>query len=319
MSPAGGGAGTAGVDTANGKKPLAVGRLPLTLSPSAINTCLACSLRFYFRYVARLKPCDEMTEDIDGRLLGNVLHHAMERLYKPFVTETLSAAGINAIAAQAPLLTEAVNAALANEYYHAESLPADAFDDGKMMLLHDVVLKYIRQILRYDAAQAPFTIAGTEQRIERQLDIPPHPCIGGIIDRLDRKGDTWHIIDYKTGAVKNKFKGVEALFSSDPDLQNPAILQVLLYSVLLKQQKPNMKISPKLYFMREIYNPDADFHLIDTETKQTVTDIDPYVEPFTNALHNTLAQLFDAAVPFEQTAYPNACTYCDYRKICGKQ
>ena len=281
------------------------------LSPSAINAYLACSLRFYFRYVARLKSRDEVAEDIDGMLLGNVVHQAMEKLYALFKNKVLNAGDIKALAAQSPRITEVVNAALAQAYYHTDNLPEEVFDDGKMMLLCDVALKYIRQILRYDALQAPFTIVGTELDVVQRLDIPPHPRVGGVIDRLDQKGDTWHIIDYKTGATKNKFKGVEALFSDDPALQNPAILQVLLYSVWLKQQAPGRKISPKLYFLREIHNLDTDFHIIDA-------DIDPYVEPITQALNNTLAQLFNAEVPFVQTAHPDACAYCDYQKICGR-
>jgi hypothetical protein len=70
--------------------------------------------------------------------------------------------------------------------------------------------------------------------------------------------------------------------------------------------------------MRELYNRDADFLIIDNETKQKVTDITPYVEPFTAALSHTLMQLFDAAVPFVQTTQSAVCGYCEYKKICGK-
>jgi hypothetical protein len=287
------------------------GEDPHYLSPSAINAYLACSLRFYFRYVAHLKPRDEVAEDVDGRLFGDVLHQAMDALYKPFRNKPLNAGDIKAMSAQLPLLTKAIDAALAKAYYHAESLPEEVFDDGKMMLLRDVTLKYIQQILHYDAAQAPFTIEDTELKMKQRLEIPLRPHTGGIIDRLDRKGDTWHIIDYKTGATKNKFKSVEGLFSDDPAQHNPAILQVLLYSVLLKEQYPNRKIIPKLYFMREIYNSNADFCIIDT-------DIAPYVAPFTDALKNTLTQLFNAAIPFVQTVHSAVCEYCDYRKICGR-
>ncbi|MDR3185163.1 MAG: PD-(D/E)XK nuclease family protein [Prevotellaceae bacterium] len=288
------------------------GNDPRYLSPSAINTYIGCSLRFYFRYVAHLKPRSEIAEDIDGRLLGNVLHHAMDTIYRPFKDKELHAGDVKALRAQLPLLTEAVNAALADAYYHTGSLPDDALDDGKMLLLRDVALKYIRQILHYDAAQTPFVIKDTELAVIQQLDLPPRPRIGGVIDRLDRKGDTWHIIDYKTGAAKNKFKGVDALFGDDPGQHNPAILQVLLYAVLLKQENPGQKISPKLYFLREIYNPDADFRIIDS-------DIAPYVEAFAEALENTLGRLFNADIPFVQTAHPDVCAYCDYKKICGKQ
>ncbi|MDD2257074.1 MAG: PD-(D/E)XK nuclease family protein, partial [Bacteroidales bacterium] len=51
------------------------------LSPSALNTYIDCSLKFYFRYIAGLKPLDQAKEDIDGATLGTVFHHAAQHIY----------------------------------------------------------------------------------------------------------------------------------------------------------------------------------------------------------------------------------------------
>lgn len=51
------------------------------LSPTALNSLLDCPLRFYFRYVAGLKEPDEVSEDIDGAMLGSIFHHSAEYIY----------------------------------------------------------------------------------------------------------------------------------------------------------------------------------------------------------------------------------------------
>lgn len=51
------------------------------LSPSALNTYLDCRLKFYFRYVARLKVPDEVSAEIDSALFGTIFHHSAQLAY----------------------------------------------------------------------------------------------------------------------------------------------------------------------------------------------------------------------------------------------
>ena len=44
------------------------------LSPSAINTYIDCSLKFYLRYVAGIGEADEVLEEIDAAGFGSVVH-----------------------------------------------------------------------------------------------------------------------------------------------------------------------------------------------------------------------------------------------------
>ncbi|MCF0199142.1 MAG: PD-(D/E)XK nuclease family protein [Bacteroidaceae bacterium] len=52
------------------------------LSPSALNSYLACPLQFYFQYVARLEPTAEVGEGVDNILFGTLVHDAAELVYK---------------------------------------------------------------------------------------------------------------------------------------------------------------------------------------------------------------------------------------------
>ena len=55
-----------------------------TFSPSALNMYLDCRLKFYFRYMAGIKEMDEVSEEVDAAVFGNIAHYSMENLYKGF-------------------------------------------------------------------------------------------------------------------------------------------------------------------------------------------------------------------------------------------
>ncbi len=311
-------------DTPTDKLQRSIPDVPLkSISPSALNAYLACSLRFYFRYVALLKVPDEMAEDIDGQLLGNVLHHSMEDLYSAYRGQVVTADSLQSLSEDSGKISLAVERALAKDYYHKDSFPDEASDDGKILLLRDIVLKYVKQVIRYDKTQAPFTLEGTELQFEHRVPVQAggekrSVKVGGIIDRMDRRGDHLYIVDYKTGGVTDSFKGVGALFGKDAAGHNAAALQVMLYSVLQQQKEPAKKVTPKLYFMRKLYGNDNNFLLLDKSAKAPVTAISPYSESFTAALSELLSELFNPAVDFTQTSEKESCKYCDYKKICGR-
>ncbi len=52
------------------------------LSPTAINTWLNCRMRFYYRYVNRLKEPEIMSAEIDHAVFGQILHMIMKRIYE---------------------------------------------------------------------------------------------------------------------------------------------------------------------------------------------------------------------------------------------
>ena len=54
------------------------------LSPSAINTWLNCRMKFFYRYVNRLKEPENISADIDPAMLGNILHEIMRNLYHDY-------------------------------------------------------------------------------------------------------------------------------------------------------------------------------------------------------------------------------------------
>ena len=60
----------------------------------------------------------------------------------------------------------------------------------------------------------------------------------GKADRIDRLSDgALRVVDYKTGKPHNRFRDVAALFSSVAAERSPAVLQTLLYAMMLSQSE----------------------------------------------------------------------------------
>ena len=45
-----------------------------TISPSALNTYMECSLKFYFKYIAQIKEKEELAQELDNRHIAKIYH-----------------------------------------------------------------------------------------------------------------------------------------------------------------------------------------------------------------------------------------------------
>jgi RecB family exonuclease len=261
---------------------------PRPLSPSLLWAYIECPLKFYFRGIARLRPEDEVAEEIDGALLGNILHHAMQLLYAPLAESGDPRPRIRKLVGT-PAVEQAVSAAVTELYPGGDG---DGPEDwgGAIMLAHKTIVGYInRGILPYDAAlPESFTIVGLEKDISGRVSFDGGSVLfRGVADRVDRLPDgALRVVDYKTGNPKNNAS---------------ALMQMGLYAMMLRSHE-----SPALYYVRDMSRPDYSPPPVEQG------------EEFEENLHTTLAALFDSALPFAQTPDPKPCEWCDFRVICRR-
>jgi hypothetical protein len=289
-------------------------------SPTALNAYLACPLRFYFRYAARIKEPEEVTEKVGHSLFGRLLHKAMEIIYTPWIKKEVTAQDLETLLHPKGHIEEIVKEAIATTCYQSPSLPPDFYDNGDLLITGDILQKYIRQLLHIDRNLAPFIPQGMELPVRQLFPFSANgqPCqllFGGIIDRLHRRGNTLYVVDYKTGAVDNAFESIETLFG---EKQHPGILQILLYSMMMHRHA-RQPVIPLLYFLRSAYAEAADFTLYDKGKAQAVEDIADYSEALAAALSRTLSGLFDEHRPVLQTTDSKQCEHCPYNVVCNKQ
>lgn len=290
-----------------------------SLSPTAFYQYVECPLRFYFRHVAGLKPVEEIAEEIDLPMFGTILHRAMELLYMPLLGDpspqrTISLPGT-------PAVKEAVARAVNEEYLQDPKATEEEYG-GSVLLVRDVVRKYIDScILPYDASQRGYAVERLEAPVEYRVPLERDGRVrsvgfAGKADRIDRLSDgALRVVDYKTGKPHNCFRDVAALFSSVAAERSPAVLQTLLYAMMLSQSE-NCDVQPALYYVRSMQ--DERFSPLLVEGDRPVLRFSDYRESLNGHLQKTLSELFDFSKPFEQCEDRSVCAYCDFREICRR-
>jgi CRISPR/Cas system-associated exonuclease Cas4 (RecB family) len=292
------------------------------LSPSGLSTYLRCKLQFYFRYIAELREQDDITEEIDAPLFGNILHEAMDFLYKDFVNVDLSKEIIQKLKKDKSKINEAIDHSFEKEYFKSGKINYS----GKNIIIREVIEKYIYQILKIDENIAPFKILSLEDTYEIEIPITTNGTfetvkLGGKIDRVDELNNNIRIIDYKSGGDKLEFKNIESLFSEEKKNQNSVVFQTFLYSKFYKEIKnPEQNIVPGVYSVRKIYDNNFDYRIKQKEnrTETVINNYNLVVDEYSEKLNQLVSDIYNPDISFSQTEETRNCEYCEFRKICHR-
>lgn len=290
------------------------------LSPSGLSNYLRCKLRFYFRYVAGLKEQDEVTEEIDAPLFGNILHEAMDNLYqhlkeKPVLPETLSE-----ILKDGRQITVSIDHAFNKTYF--KNPKADY--SGKNIIIREIIEKYVKQLVKKDAEIAPFEIISLEDTYQTEIPVNLNGDsetvnLGGKIDRVDKLNHHIRIIDYKTGSDPLDYKNMEALFSDKKSDQRSAVFQTFLYAKFYQDiKKPDLPIVPGVYSAKKLFDNTFEYRIYNNETKSYINHYGEVADEYLQHLTHLIEEIFNPKVAFTQTDEVSNCEYCPYRKICHR-
>lgn len=289
------------------------------LSPSALNTYIDCPLKFYFKYIAGIKEKEEMAEELDHRLLGNIFHESVQSLYATVGGQEITSRIIDSLLSNQSLLEEHVYRSYLHVYNQQTS---KLMDSGSNELILEIIKKYIRQMFQYDKTLCPFRIISTEKKycipVPVQTPAGTQPVfIGGIIDRVDQIGDTIRVIDYKTGADNTQCKNISSVFDSSNPQRNKAAFQTMLYCLMFKQHcPPTSAIIPGIYSIKLLFGNDYNYKLKCDNTY--ITDFNTYREEFYQLLTALLSRLFSPEQSFTQAPSEKKCRTCQYSGICRK-
>jgi hypothetical protein len=299
------------------------------LSATSLQRFLECPLRFYFANIAGIRTPDRVAEDIDGRMLGNIFHAAMQIVYTNFLQKEVNPDALQALLAHPEALETLAMQQTAMVYFGSDTDLQPVRDNGKLWITAKIVQKYIRGALQYDmrrTANAPFVIKGLEQDVSSEINFfvnenKYRAQFKGRIDRIDRTADgTTVVVDYKSGYFEDKMLAlgnVDALFGEDVNGQRKEIFQGLLYSQMLQNNDVEVtRIEPAFYFLRVIYQDDFD-HRIKTDG-EPLTDATPLLPQFAEDLQNLLSRIFDPQQSFCQTDDSKNCAFCEFAEICGR-
>ena len=292
------------------------------LSPSAINTFLQCSLRFYFRYSVGLPEPDEIKEEIDGMIFGNIFHDTMEALYKPFVGKVMNKTDFDSILNNRILIENEIRKQIAHHYFREKRKSSKkVILEGKTVLIFENIKTYLKQLLRVDQNLAPFTMVDLEKQYQTTFEIklnkqPVKIHIGGRIDRIDRVNGVTRVLDYKTGSVESlKFLEVDELFVRDAKKPKKEILQALIYVLMITENRDINSIKPVIYGLKELFK---DPFLPDVIWGKNDFIFDHLKNDLVDNLKQLVTEIYSPEAIFTQTQHTDKCKYCAYKKICRR-
>lgn len=157
------------------------------ITPTYLNTFIRCSKRFYYRYILGLKELDEIEDEIDNRIFGNIFHRASQLFYLQFASPSDIATNekgeqqiihpivimkgdiANAIKNEA-LLYRLVDQAFREELFKVKENGYHPAYNGLQLINREVITSYLRQLLKIDEELAPFTIKGLELKVSSYFD-----------------------------------------------------------------------------------------------------------------------------------------------------
>ena len=284
-------------------------------SPTTINAYINCPLKFYFKHIVKIKEPEEEESFIDDRLLGNIIHHSLENLFKPYVGKAIGLDDLSYI--ENRMLAEIqVQAKI-----HAKG---QVLDSGQNLLTLKGIERYLERLFEVEKKAleknlkkgGSWTILGLEQKLEKNLVLPHKSLeikISGIADRIDRWNRSVRILDYKTGFVKaselNKIS-FEELFT---DAKHEKSVQLLCYAWLLKDRFPKEDLQSGIIALRNVNDP---YVFLGEFSEEPISE--EKLELFENSLLDFFTELFDEKIPFIQTAEKQNCQYCPYVNVCLK-
>lgn len=294
------------------------------LSPSALNEFLNCSLRFYFHHIAGLPQPEEVSEDIDARIFGNLLHKAMQILYGSFGSSLITKELLEDILKKDDVINDALDRSFHEVLFGNGKGSSSRKIEGFNLIVRQIIRTYIHNLVNADAGGGAFRIADLEKRVETTFPVDTADSslsvrIGGTIDRVDLFEGHFRIIDYKTGIVKSSFVSVSSLFDGNEKLRNDAVFQVLLYAMMYQKLFPDGVIVPALCFVRGSHADNFSYSIQYGEKKKKLEDYREVKTEFEESIHFHLARLFNLNEAFTQTENTKICQNCPYAVICRKE
>jgi CRISPR/Cas system-associated exonuclease Cas4 (RecB family) len=289
------------------------------LSASAINKYMICPLDYYYRYLVEFGEDKEVEEEIENNTFGSIIHKTLEDLFKPYAQRDKK--GVYVQPAPPPVREKDVLEMLTtfkdslykgflDHFGQDESL----FKTGKNRLSYEMAIEITKNVLQKElefiqGLTEPLYIEQIEAEMHTEIDVPfengtRKMHFKGYIDRIDRIGNRYRVIDYKTGKV-NKDQVIYKTLNNGliPSfLKSKHAFQLALYCMFFKDAYGVMPDEAKI---NSLINVNEDFFLSVKDGE--LSDMVPVVNEL---LSEILAQLFDETQPFEHHPDSNYCQYC---------
>ena len=295
------------------------------ISPTGFSTYVKCPFLFYLKYIEELYVDNELEEDVDNLVFGNIFHEASDLLYSKIKGDANPAQRLEEMRDNGEV-ERCLDKAIAKVYFgDKKGLKHELH--GELHIVRNMVLNFLKDnLLNYDITHSDFVVVDTEYDLDTKIPIEVNDerlnvNIAGRADRVDSLNNgLMRVIDYKTGKSELNFGTIKDLFYNEKDNYHKSnIINTLLYSMIIRE-KFKRDVRPELYYIGYMAYNDNTTLLKGKDTKSY--DLEAYSmieEEFEENVKSILRGLFDRNKPFEQRTDANGCAFCDFLSICNKK
>ncbi len=249
-----------------------------------------CPRKYQYKYIDEIK--EKEFESSPDLILGHSVHKALENLYNQvniFIIPKLQTVLDDFQEIRNTELTEAT-----------KEKELQLKGDQK---LEDYQRRGAMYLTAYYQKYAPFTdikVIATESRMSFTLDEAGNKKFRGIVDRIDKEGDTFYITDYKT----NK--------NLPPQQKDEYIEQLTLYGCAVQQKyaKYFTNLKARLHYLH--------FDITD-EREITNERLATVVKKYSDLIDQIESKKFEYNMGNKKAFMPKQneyCRYCEYQNIC---
>ena len=304
------------------KKPEIIERLDSfferSISASALNKYLSCPLDFYYRYLVEFGEEKSVEEGVESNTFGSFIHKTLELLFKPFAQRDEE--GNYVKPSPPPISTSDIDKMLNdfkpilyNQFLEFFGGDESLFKNGKNLLSYEMAMEITKNVLIKEKEFLSNTtelvyIEQVEGAMNTELEVPVNGEMKrikfkGYIDRIDRIGDKFRVIDYKSGKVKDedvKFKVLEEGLKQSFKKTKHA-LQLTLYCLFFKEK---YNCFPDQAIIMSLVKSDKLFVLNYEEEIEGMTLV------FKDLVEELLNEIYNLDIHFEHDSEAKYCGYC---------
>jgi ATP-dependent helicase/nuclease subunit B len=293
-------------------------------SPTSLNNYIQCSLKFYLQDLLGIREEKEMEETIDSQILGLAIHETLEKLFEPCKGVVLTG---EALESMLLLYRSVLDGAFRKKFKGSDV----AY--GKNLLLVNVagilVKKFLEKEKEFLAGLAETGTTSTVTFLEKQLSDSleimtdsklVNVKLKGFVDRIDRTGEEWRIIDYKSGTVTPSSL---AFADWDELAQNHELaksLQLYTYAYLFRKGRSerSVKIRAGIISLKKLNEGFMQVPSLSSSEKNDTLIREEDLDAFGKILQKILEEVYDFNIPFRQTEDVKRCEYCDFISLCDR-
>ena len=291
-----------------------------SISASAINTYLLCPLDFYYKYIAELGEERNVEEDIESQQFGSLVHRTLEVLYQPFAM--FDSFGNEVIPKPDALSEEDVlqmlkryKKVLYDEFYQYFDKDDQLFLKGKNLVSYTIAQETIENTLKKELSylkslSGKLFIVQVEARQTMTFSLKVNGrmreiSFTGYIDRIDKVGSQYRVIDYKSGNVKSQdVKFIEKENTMLTFSKCKHAVQLAMYALFLKENHGDYPAEACIFSL-------TDVNQLSYPLSSNSHNMEDICNLFKEFLEQLLGEIFDSEQSFEHNEESKYCNYCE--------